>query len=73
MRNTCAQIHFNLPYFSVTFIEGTVSKLVKEDGVVCGVQYRDKESNTVRVSALQRNQKLCAVTGMQVSPEPMVV
>ena len=39
-----------LTYFSVRYIEGTVSKLVKEDDVVCGVQYRDKESNIVKVN-----------------------
>lgn len=37
---------------SVRFIEGTVSSLLEEDGCVTGVQYKDKETGDIKVSAL---------------------
>lgn len=34
---------------SVTFVEGTVTSLLEEDGCVMGVQYKDKETGDVKV------------------------
>ena len=37
-------------HFSVTYIEGTVSKLIEEKGVVTGVTYKTKDSDEIQVS-----------------------
>ena len=34
---------------SVTYIEGTASKLIEDKGIVVGVQYREKESDKLKV------------------------
>lgn len=42
---------------SVTFIEGTVSNLLEEDGCVAGLQYKDRETGDTKVNpaALENN------------------
>lgn len=37
---------------SVTFIEGTVTSLLEEDGGVTGLQYKDKETGDTKVTLL---------------------
>ncbi len=34
---------------SVKFVEGTVTSLEEEDGCVTGIQYREKDSGTIKV------------------------
>lgn len=37
---------------SVTFIEGTVTSLLEEDGCVAGLQYKDRETGDTKVKTL---------------------
>lgn len=36
---------------SVTFIEGTVSSLLEEDGCVAGLQYKDRQTGDTKVNS----------------------